>query len=464
MSALPKPRVALLNPPGRELYIRDYYCSKVSKTGYLYHPTDLLTASGVLDGAAEMIVIDAIAERLSVEATLEKLQTFKPDVVLMLSGAVSFHEDRDFALELQKRLPCRVLVSGDLFMEDAEGLLAEHGWMDAILTDFTTPALVDYVRGKEGPLAGITRRGTPPSTEKPAAGYEIPRPRHDLFPINRYRYPFVRRRPFATMLTDYGCPYPCTFCIQSEVGFKLRSVDSVMAELDWLASKGYREIYFTDQTFAVRKDRTLELCGRMARAPWKLGWVCFSRADVVDEARLSAMKAAGCHTVMFGIESGSDAMLDHYKKKLVVADIRDALARCRKMGLRTVGTFLIGLPEENEAQIRTTIDLACELPLDYASFNIPVPRKMTGLRKEAIALGLVDAATTRMDQSGKSMVVMGTRHLTAAQVQALRKEALKRFYLRPGYLLRRLAMLRTPYEVGVNVTEGWSLVKDALGR
>ncbi len=462
MSALP--RVALLNPPGRELYIRDYYCSKVSKTGYLYHPTDLLTASGVLDGAAEMMVLDAIAERLSVEESLRRLEAFAPDVVLLLSGAVSFHEDRDFAIALQKRRPCRILVSGDLFMEDGAGLLAEHSWMDAILTDFTTPALVDYVQGKPGPLPGFLHRGLAPPGPIRAPGYQIPRPRHDLFPVDRYRYPFVRRRPFATMLTDYGCPYPCTFCIQSEVGFKLRSVDSVMGELDWLAGQGYREIYFTDQTFAVRKDRTLELCGRMAKASWKMGWVCFSRADVVDEERLASMKAAGCHTVMFGIESGSDAVLDHYQKKLGVADIRDALARCRRMGLRTVGTFLIGLPEENEAQIRQTIDLACELPLDYASFNIPVPRKMTGLRKEAIALGLVDAATTRMDQSGKSMVVMGTKHLTAAQVHGLRKEALQRFYLRPGYLLRRLAMLRTPYEVGVNVTEGWSLVKDALGK
>ena len=120
-----RPRVALLNPPGRERYIRDYYCSKVSKTGYLYHPTDLLTASGVLDAAAELTVIDAIAEGMSTAATLVRLESFAPDVVLMLSGAVSFHEDREFAQGLKIRLSCRILVSGDLFMEDGGALLAE---------------------------------------------------------------------------------------------------------------------------------------------------------------------------------------------------------------------------------------------------------------------------------------------------------------------------------------------------
>ncbi len=142
--------------------------------------------------------------------------------------------------------------------------------------------------------------------------------------------------------------------------------------------------------------------------------------------------------------------------------IRRTLADCRRAGIRVGATFMLGLPGEDEAQARGTVALALDLPLDYASFNVPVPRAATGLRTESITQGLIAPGVHTMDQSGLDGA-MGTAELTAAQILALRREAVRRFYLRPRYLLRRVFALRSWWDLKAQWSDGLDVVKDALG-
>ncbi len=456
-------KVLLLNPPGKEIYIRDYYCSKVSKTDYIYHPVDLLIASSWLHGHFDLIAIDAIVEQLTPDACFKRVVAAKPDVILFLTGSVSYQEDFPFMRMIEQALPnVKIIGTGDLFMEGGKKRLQENPFLDAILLDFTTRDLLDYLQGKR-PVNCMMYRDNDKITEgdpmrKPKGDYDYPLPRYELFPNSLYTYPFVKSRPFATVLTDYGCAFKCSFCIMSTIGFKTRSVDKVMEELVYIKSLGMDEVYFDDQTFGLNKKRTQDLLTRMIDKKLNLGWVCFSRVDVVTEDLLKLMQQAGCHTIQFGVETANEDLQKKYCKNLKLDDIRWAFAACRKLGIRTNATYLLGLPGESAESVKTTIDFAIELDSDYASFNIPVPRMNTPLRKESIASGIIGENVDVMDQTG-TYVVMRTKELTQEQLKLFQQEAIRRFYFRPRYVLHRIKNLKSWWEVRSHFTGGISLIK-----
>ncbi|KJU85113.1 Fe-S oxidoreductase [Candidatus Magnetobacterium bavaricum] len=455
------PRVVLLNPPGKRLYVRDYYCSKVSKSNYLFHPIDLLMLSGRLASRYETHLIDAIADGLTERSCMQRLRGIAPTIVISLIGAVSLGEDLPF-LQRLKTPSMQLIVSGDAALEDPYGWLDAHGFVDAVLLDFTSEGIVDYIDGRYDSVRGIAHRhGKPLKTSRAFnEGFHIPTPRHQLFRSTNYRFPFVRHGNFATVLTDYGCPFKCSFCVMSGIGYRYRAVDNVMEELLLLRVLGRREVFFIDQTFGVNRHRAMQLCQEMTQAGLGLGWVCYSRADVIDEQLLVTMKAAGCHTIILGVESASDEVLRVYRKGYTVEQIRQAFALCRYHRVRTVATVIIGLPEETQGSIAATVELLKELDCDFASFNVAVPRMSTPLRRQAITEGLIDKDLTVMDQSGSS-VVMPTRHLSREQLLALKSSAIRRFYLRPSYLYKRLTGIKTLYEFKEQVSEGLALLLNA---
>lgn len=455
-------KVLLLNPPGKKLYVRDYYCSKISKSNYLFHPIDLLMQSGRLAEHYEVHVIDAIADGIGKAACLRMIDSFSPDVIVSLIGAVSLEEDLPF-LERLKKEGRLIIVSGDISLEGTEKWLKDHPFIDAAILDFTSEDIISYLEGNNESINSMVYRtsegisGTKPVRPRNEDFY-VPVPRHDLFASRNYHFPFVRHKEFATVLTDYGCPFRCSFCVMSTLGYRYRNVENVIDELRELKRLGKKEIFFIDQTFGINKKRTLDLCRRMKDAEFNFGWVCYSRVDVVNEELLRTMKEAGCHTIMFGVESASEEILKKYQKGYTKTQIRDAFRLCRKYNIRTVATFILGLPDETEETANETIEFLKEIDCDFASFNVAVPRMNTPLRQEAIREGLITSDLEIMDQGGSS-IAMPTRNLTTEQVQGLKVKAIRGFYLRPSYLWKRLRGISSFYELKEQVSEGLTLLK-----
>jgi radical SAM superfamily enzyme YgiQ (UPF0313 family) len=461
-SESPRPvrTVVLLNPPGRRLYLRDYYCSKTTKSNYLYAPIDLVVLSGSLARDFEVSVLDALAERLDPVRALVRLRALAPDAIVSLVGAVSWEEDRAF-LERAKRETggALLLATGDVFRERAEETLAENPWIDGALLSFANGDASALLRGEgERVEAAVFREGNRIRSRPfhPLRGsYRVPTPRHDFFPARGYRFSFARRRRFVPMLTDFGCPYPCTFCIMGTLGFATRPVGDVLAELDHARSLGVREIFFLDQTFGVQAERARELCAAMGRRGWS--WTAFTRPDRAGSGVLEAMARGGCHTVILGVESADDERLRDYQKGYTTEEVREAFARARRAGLRTVGTFLIGGPEDDEGSFRRAVEFAVELHCDFASFNVAVPRFGTPWRSSLVREGLADPEEPSMDQAGER-VAMPTRFLSRAQVLRAKKRAIRSFYLRPSYLTRRVLALRSFHEARSQFAEGLALL------
>ncbi|HBU69402.1 MAG TPA: hypothetical protein DEE98_03355 [Elusimicrobia bacterium] len=454
-------KVLLLNPPGRKLYIREYFCSKVSQADYIPHPVDLVMLSGVLSGKFALELIDAITGKLSEAGALEAAAAVKPEAVICLVGAASLSEDLAFLKALRPRLPnAKIIAIGDVFREDARKRLGDYPFIDAVLLDFTSEDIVLYLEGNTSSLPDIVTADSVETAYPVKKGsYSVGIPDHKLFLKYNYRHPFVRSRRFATVLTDYGCPFKCTFCVMGTLGFAVREVDNIMRELEAIVSLGTREVLFQTQTFGANKKQAVELCERIIKSKLGLGWVCFSRVDVTTPELLDKMKRAGCHTIIFGIESGADKILSAYQKGYTAAQAEAVIEYCDRIGIETAGTFILGLPEETRETLARTLSLIKRIRLDYASFNVAVPRAGTGLRKEAIGLGLAGENTEIMDQSG-SDISMPTKTLSRAEILKFRRKAVAAFYFSPKNLVRRIFKARSLPMLLRNFSQGLSLIRN----
>ena len=460
-------KLLLLNPPGTRLYLRDYFCSKVSQADYLNHPIDLVYLSGRLSALGQVHLVDAIVDRLGEQECLDIIAGIKPDLIVGLVGSASYLEDIPFYRKLASLLKTRIILIGDVLLEKREGRLQELWFVEAFLHDFSTPDLVRYLE-KRTDFANMTIRvgdrvsALPIVRERPF--FRLPLPRHDLFLDKPYRYPFVKSRHFATILTEFGCPYRCNFCVMSTLGWKQRPVDNILKELDSLASLGVKELLFLDQTFGIRRERTTLFLDQMIRRRYGFGWVCFVRPDILDRESLAHMKRAGCHSLIIGLESGSQEVLNGASKDYNLQQVAEGFELARGLGLKRIATVILGLPEETGETFERTMRFLREVDPDYVSFNVAVPRMGTPLRKKALQLGLISADLESMDQSGYP-VAMPTLTLSRSEVATLRSRAVKDFYFRPDYVGRRLWHLARSASLGVaaiQIRQGMALLRNQI--
>ncbi|UCE06978.1 MAG: radical SAM protein, partial [bacterium] len=250
------------------------------------------------------------------------------------------------------------------------------------------------------------------------------------------------------ILTSRGCPYKCVFCSARSVsGFKYRfnSPQRVMEEVDVVVQNyGMKFFSFADDNFVVRKDRTREICKLLIERGYhkETKWLCQTRADAVDEPLLELMREAGCEYVSYGIETGTQRLLDLIGKSLKMESIEKAVNMAHHVGIKTRGSFMLGLPTETREDSLATINFARKLPLDIAKFNLAVPYPGTELLNMAIAEGL--QITDDWSNINTAAGLSNTRAFyipkgrTMGELAKLQKLAHTKFYLRPKQIWRIL--------------------------
>lgn len=460
--AAPRRKLLFLNPPAPVTVIRDYYCSKTSRSNYIFPPIDFVMQSGILREDFQLSFLDAIRDRLSDAETTAQVADLNPDVIFFLAGAINYPADLEFLATLAR--PQRVLIgSGDIFLSAPSDWLRRHQFLDAIALDFTNGDIRNYLRGDYQLIQRMACRTATGEIREilggaTAAPIQVGLPQHALFLADGYRFPFAKQQRFSVFLTDFGCPFHCRFCVMPSLPYRYREASEALAELRSLHGLGVYELFWMNQTFGIRKEETLKLLAEMQNFRPRFSWTAFCRPDLLaDEKLLAAMAQAGCHTIIIGVENGSEEILKLYRKEYSLAQIKDALARCRKHRIRTVGTFILGLPGETVATIRATSLLARSIGCDFASFHVAVPRAATKMRQEAVRAGKMNDDDFAMDQAG-SYITLCPDGIDQATLLALRREAVRKFYLRPGFLLRQLLQKRSWYELRNMLYQGFFLI------
>lgn len=458
-------RILLLNPPSADgrLYNRHVMDPHVSKGDYLYPPYDILLLSGQFHPSQEfeLSVIDAVASAVDEPSCLDRIRAIRPDVIVALTAPQSHAADMAFLERVKRESGARLFTMGAVQHSRKRAFLDAHPWMDGIVLEPLGEGLKQYLSGGTGPFENLLLPSDPPDWTGGMAkhrGIAYPLPRHDMLPLDRYRYPAMRSRSFTSVLASYGCPYHCTYCEAPAFGFKTRQPDDVIEELRFVASLGVKEVCFKDWTFGANRKLTAELLEKMIAADLGIRWFTFSRTDVLDRALIRQMKAAGCHTLQIGVESAQTDVLMDFKRKVDRSRLEEVFRTCREEGVSTLATLVLGLPGDDEAGVRSTIEYVIDLDPDYASFNIITPLIGSKLRDDWEAAGHVRPDDFEIQDSTRA----GLTHLPIPpqRLEALRDLAIRRFYFRPRYLARRVGDLRSWRHLQNQLAVGWSLFRD----
>jgi len=237
-------------------------------------------------------------------------------------------------------------------------------------------------------------------------------------------------------VTSRGCPYECTFCeAKMTFGrtFRHHSPQRVVEDLNRLhTTYGFDSFQFYDDIFTTNRKRVLALCEKLASNKHQFRWMCFTRTDLVDPELCRVMKRAGCYLIVFGCESGDQQLLNLIRKKLTVERNYEGIRIANAAGIRTLSSFMLGLPTETPAQSRKTISFAVTSRLDYAVFPIFEPYPGTEIWKDAVENG-------SFIQSGEHQNHLLTNfdkiwvpaHRSREELEQVAREAFRKFYLRP---------------------------------
>ena len=244
-----------------------------------------------------------------------------------------------------------------------------------------------------------------------------------------------------------GCPFNCTFCSAKVVSgrrLRRRSLDHIFKELRHLQEKyKVKRFIIQDEGFGVDKDFIEKFCRRVKIENFKAKFylILGMRLDIVDRELLNLMKEAGIEKrIALGIESGSNRILHLMNKRTNIEMIKEKVNLMKDAGFEPTGYFIIGYPTETKEEIEETVKLALSLPIKEASFTAFQPLPATDATDSLIKSGEIpedyDFSVTEQNS-----VVYAPKGMTLEELEKIRKNAIKRFYLRPRILFHHLGSM-----------------------
>ncbi|HOT90755.1 MAG TPA: radical SAM protein [Anaerolineae bacterium] len=464
MEARPATAVDILfvNPPApdRGIWIRSQHrVGRRSREGQIWPQVDLAQMAALFPDM-RVDIVDAIPLRMTWEAFEALLVEKRPRYYVTQVTAPTLQNDM-YGVFLAKSLGATTLAFGTHVTPIPRETMRAYPALDYILLGEPELTLVEIVEAleshnRQSPIAnrqsipGLVWRDGNDIVINPPRPFienldELPLPRHDLLPLQRYRAPLVGG-PYAFIVPSRGCPAQCRFCIK-HVSYghsvRFRSPENVLAEIEQLVGLGVRKIHMYADLFTVNRDHVLGICQGLLDRGIKIRWTCNSRVDFVDPELLQTMARSGCWMISWGIESADPAMLERMNKGITPADVERALRWSKEAGIMNWGYFIIGLPGETEASIRKTIAFAKKLPLDIALFHIAAPHPGTPFFFEVIENGWFRPGTRWEEVDMDRSTVLDYPNLKAEDLERWAKRAFREWALRPGPMWTYLKMLAT---------------------
>ncbi|MBF0518738.1 MAG: radical SAM protein [Nitrospirae bacterium] len=422
--------------------------------GYI-PPLTLLTVAAVFEKTgADVQLLDMDAEELTYIQALERIDKFSPDLLGFTVSTYSFHSVLRWIKKYKHDTGIPIIVGGmhaGLYAEE----IMTYPEIDYLVTSEGEEVIPDFVQAfnKDRNFTGIKSLGYRENggviIDKTARVVNdldsVPFPARHLIKNELYSNILTKKKNFTAMLSARGCPFKCSFCNQNKTKYRVRSAQNFFAEIKENYEKyGIKEFDIYDTTFTANKNRVFEICKMIENEGIDVSWTIRSRVDTVNEQLLNTMKAAGCHAIMYGIESSNQEILKRMGKDISLEKIRSALNYTKKIGIETLGFFMIGYPGETLQTIEDTIRFSLELPLDYAQYTVIVPYPDAEIYEYYRNNGMEDywRQYTLDASKERKLELLGTS-VTREQAGLCVAEAYRRFYFRPKIILRRAAKIKS---------------------
>lgn len=469
-------KVMFISPP----YPKDRIFRKSMKNlGAILPPLGVAYIAAMLEkDGHEVKIIDGPAWATVFEYGFEELEKdikdFSPDIVgISASTSQIDHARKAASLAKSASKDCVVILGGTLISADPNALLAFEDVNFGVYgeADLTFSEILRAVEGKkpvEGMEGVIWRENGSVRFLKPKVITDldqVPMPARHLLKMEIYRPSPAnfRRVPATTIMTSRGCPYQCIFCSRPTEGtaFRAHSAERVVEEIEHLVTKyGIKDIQIFDDTFSLIPSRVEKICKGIIEKKLDVGWNCMTRVDKINPELLALMRKAGCYEIGFGIESGSDRILQFIKKATTTDLIRKGVRMTKDAGIDVRGFFMIGFPTETKEEILQTIKFAKDLDVDVAQFMVSTPLPGTEMWEIAKQNGTINTDDwNSFTFYAPSKMPFSSNLLNDKELLSMYKKAYKSFYLRPKFMLRQLLRIRSL----VDIQRNWIAAKGILG-
>lgn len=481
----------LINPAGGRRIYQDLSQSLAAKEPPIWAG---LLATHARQRGRSVAILDQNALDLSAEAVAQQVAELRP---LLTVVVVYGHNPNASTFAM----PGAQAVCEALDAAATGGKVMLLGGHVAALPERTLQQeKVDYVCGGEGPytidelisalrasestpelsrVRGLWWRDGDTVVQNPAApivrelATEMPGMAWDLLDMTQYRahnwHCFGRddREPYAALYTTLGCPFRCAFCC-IQAPFKSGEVaagfaadlnsyrrfdpDRVIADVTTLVREhGVQNIKIADELFLLDRKHVLRVCEGLEALDADLNIWAYARVDTCRDAELlQRMRGAGIRWLAIGIESANEKVRADVDKGYRPEAIHKALGLVRDADIHVMGNYIFGLPEDDLASMRETLDFAIELNTEFANFFSAMAYPGSQLYRDAVANDLpLPTSWAGYSQHSKSCLPLPTRHITGGEVLAFRDAAFVEYFDRPGYraMVRRTFGADTAAEI-----------------
>jgi len=449
-------KVALINP-----IPLSYNKEKEQSETFFYvssPPLGLLYLSSCIsEEGHDVSVLDQAAVNFDNNDVVNWVKEQDPDIIGFSVLCISFENAKLISKELKIWNPNVVIIFGNyLATFYADKILNNYNWVDICVRgegERTFLELIDVLeRNRDlGQVKGITYRnnGIVKRNEDRALIEnldELPFPDRAKLPNiykNRIGGIDISPRKFTTIVTSRGCPFSCNFCgctAFSHGSWRTRSVENIMDEIRYLANEGYREILIVDDNFTLNKKRVVKLCEKIRKENLDIVFICDGRVNNSSLNLLKAMYQANFKTLMYGIESSSQRILNRYNKNITPTMSRQAIKNARKAGIKIViASFMIGALDETYEEAINTLKFASRLDIDfpYILFTRALPG--TQLFNDLVQREIIEE--DKHWETGVDIIDLPEATMDRDVIFKIIEEQFHIHFFRPTYLLK--AFFRT---------------------
>ncbi len=427
----------------------------------LLPPTDLMYLASVAEAFGyECRIRDFSGLKEGMSLFADELKEFSPDMIVINMTSPTIHSDLFCCNVARSVLPdATIIAKGAHFLKYDKMVMDTVSEIDILIRGEAEFAFREILSGMSlDEIAGITWRKDKTIIRNPDRDHglddidSLPFPARHLVNTDFYRR-VDTGRPLGVIKVSRGCPYGCFFCLATPVygeKVRMRSIESIILEIeDCVRRYGIKDFIFWSDLFNASKEWVMKLCSAISSERLKIKWSANIRADRFDMEMAFQMKKAGCELVSMGVESGSQEILDRIGKSIELSRYEMASEILRKTGIKSIAYYIFGFPWENIETAERTIEFSIAIDTDFANFYVAAALPGTPFYDYVIKEALAEEAELLNGALKRAYYSACCRgyYLNKDEINRLRSRAIRNFYLRPGYILKRFGRIQSIREL-----------------
>lgn len=410
---------------------------------------------------AQPLVIDARGEGINFQTMIDKIKALNPDVLFLgemlhsTGGLAPIWYFIETARRVKEIMPkVKVVVGGLWFSALYTETLNKYPYIDFVVIGEAELSLEELlIKISQGgndfsQIAGVACRKEGSSVVGPHRDLIsdlniLPTPAYDLFPMKNY-VGHTHWKPFCELMVSRGCPGGCIFCYEWSqydprspkdfVSWRIKSAENILDELELLnKTYGVKVIVFQDDAFNVDKKTVESVCRGMIKRKLDMQWVILGRADdwVNQIDIIPLMKEAGMFMGLLGVEVESDEELKKIGKNVNTHQIVQTIKELRKHGIMSIGTFMVGFQDDDEAKIKRRFDFADRADPDIFALQFFTPVPGSPIWKKYVDKGWINLETLDLRTWDFQHPVVPTDYLSIEDIGRLGAWCMREFFSKP---------------------------------